>query len=61
MTYLTLSRLLFWAFIGLMFAASMTWLVIHERLDRRLEVLAEEHRRKRRVERFNNLSQKHYQ
>jgi len=46
-TYLTLSRVLFWAFIAVMFAVSMTWLVMQERLEEHQQKLARQHRIRR--------------
>jgi hypothetical protein len=55
MTYLWISRIIFWSFLVIILTASLIWLWHMEKLDRKQEALAEEHRR-RRIERFKNLN-----
>ena len=56
MTYLWLSRIIFWSFVAIIFTASMIWLWHADKLDRQQEAMAEEHRRRRRIERFKNIN-----
>jgi hypothetical protein len=56
MTYLWVSRIIFWSFLVIILTASLIWLWHMEKLDREQEALAEEHRRRRRIERFKNLN-----
>jgi cytochrome b561 len=56
MTYLWISRILFWSFLVIILTASLIWLRHVERLDRQQEEMAEAHRRRRRIERFNDIN-----
>lgn len=54
MTYLWVSRVIFWSFVFAMLIAATIYTVAVERHERRQQALAEAHRR-RRMERFNNI------
>jgi uncharacterized membrane protein len=56
MTYLWISRILFWSFLVIILTVSLIWLRHVERLDRQQEEMAEAHRRRRRIERFNDIN-----
>jgi len=56
MTYLWISRILFWSFLVIILTASLIWLRHVERLDRQQEEMAEAHRRRRRIERFKDIN-----
>jgi cytochrome b561 len=56
MTYLWISRILFWSFLVIILTASLIWLRHVERLDRQQEEMAEAHRRRRRIQRFNDIN-----
>ena len=56
MTYLYWSRIVFWSFIVVMLIASSVAIIYLERQYERQEELARQHRRKRRMERFNNIN-----
>jgi cytochrome b561 len=56
MTYLWISRILFWSFLVIILTASLIWLRHVERLDRQQEEMAEAHRRRRRIERFKHIN-----
>jgi heme exporter protein D len=56
MTYLEASRIAFWTFVVVLAVGLAIWVALIEKHDRRQEALAEEHRRRRRIERFKNLN-----
>ena len=56
MSYLFWSRLIFWSLLVLMFIAAIITTVVLERMERHQQQLAEEHLRKRRIRRFNEIS-----
>jgi hypothetical protein len=55
MTYLWISRIIFWSFVvhADPHSLDLHLAVAHGELDREQEALAEAHRRRRRIERFN--------
>lgn len=55
MTYLWVSRVIFWSFVFLMLIAATIYTVAVERHERRQQQMAESHRRQR-IERFNRIN-----
>lgn len=47
MTYLEVSRIVFWVFVFTLLTVSTVWVVLKERQDDHLEALAQEHRDRR--------------
>lgn len=47
MTYLEVSRIVFWVFVFTLLTVCTVWVVLKEREDDRLEALAQEHRERR--------------
>lgn len=55
MTYIWISRIIFWSFVVLLVTGSLIWLWHVEKLERHQEALAEQQRRRQRIERFRNI------